>query len=247
MEQVISEDVPDKISHFEDACERLTEAAMECVLNLADEHENLSEIVTMLIPYKNVDNIKKTVLKLLTVTSKSQPIWTMKAALDLLKSTNMEDDNAEDILNLIVSGSAYSLEEAFSDPDPLTFIDMVPNTESDLEETFLQLFQMWKNNICRNCRSIECKNGMNIPSKVLNQPYVSKIKGRETISQVKKYYCYKVSKWNESPEKVWVYCCKLEVPTDQNLPMTAITKCSCGCVEPNEESGTLLKKIVKKL
>ena len=102
MEQVVTEDVPDKLSHFEDACERLTEAAMECVLNLADEHENLSEIVTMLIPYKNVDNIKKTVLKLLTVTSKSKPIWTMKAALDLLKSTNMEDDNAEDILNLEV-------------------------------------------------------------------------------------------------------------------------------------------------
>ena len=68
MEQVITEDVPDKLSHFEDACERLTEAAMECVLNLADEHENLNEIVAMLIPYKNVDNIKKTVLKLLTVT-----------------------------------------------------------------------------------------------------------------------------------------------------------------------------------
>ena len=38
-----------------------------------------------------------------------------------------------------------------------------PELVSDLKEAFLCLLHFWKNNVCRNCRSVDCKNHKDIP------------------------------------------------------------------------------------
>ena len=215
--------------------------------------EKLFDIVDLLVPYQYIYDLKWTVLMRLSVksNSRSKPLQTVKAALDLLKSAKFESKNAEEMLQLILTSCACIFEEAFM--DPLAFIDLAPNKDSDLEDAFLCLVQFWKNNVCRNCRSVDCKDRRDIPTQVVNGPLMKTINSKEKVTEIIQYHCYTNNQWYQTPKKVSIYNCKntnrVALPAILHAKKTT-TNCTCGCLNVDlviaNNFQALLKKSFKK-